>query len=332
MNQRYFQPDQWLTAARNSLKPRLLSTMALSVLAAVVVFGVFRSGGELTFTAILSNFIGGISALFLLLFGLTALAHQLHCQINDEFVPNTVEAGRFAWSRAQSILMLPVWGAGMLLALILAEVVVLSLANIPTLGLVWLALVGVPLLLLNTVIVVALMLALFNMAARMAIADADTGSLKDDLWRLLREKLPELLIYNLGGVLVTLFMAVLLLSPLWLGAEVTLALVDYSAHEPLMRAYDSVGFWGSIAHLIGLAMLGLLLAAVVSVPGVVITHMTLLVHLGLASEDEESVETGAKDEASGKALPKRKPRKQKGSETITDDSGTSADEHADSQS
>jgi len=330
MNQRYFQPDQWLAAARNSLKLRLLSTMALSVLAAVVLFGLFRSGGELTFTAILSNFIGGIGALFSLLFGLTALAHQLHCQINDEFVPNSVEAARFAWSRAQSILMLPIWGAGVLLALILAEVVVLSLANIPTLGLIWLALIGVPLLLLNTVIVVALMLALFNMAARVAIADADTGSLKDDLWHLLREKLPELLVYNLGGVLVTLFMAALLLSPLWLGVEVTLALADYAAHEPLMRAYDSVGFWGSIAHLIGLVMLGLLLAAVVSVPGVVITHMTLLVHLGLASEEEPGEEGEPKAGASEKTAPKHKARQQKGPETVTGERESSADDHADS--
>jgi len=285
MHQRYFQPDQWLTAARNSLKPRLLSTMALSILSAVVLFGLFKAGGELTFTAILSNFIGGIAALFSLLFGLTALAHQLHCQLNDEFVPNTIEASRFAWSRAQSILMLPVWGAGVLLAIVLGEMLVLSLANVPGLGVVWLALIGVPMLLLNTVIAVALTLALFNMAARMAIADTDTSTLRHDLWRLVREKLQELLVYNLGGVLVTLFMAVLLLSPLWLGYEVTLALIDYTAQEPFSRAVDSVGFWGSIAHLVGLVMVGLLLAAVVSVPGVVITHMTLLVHVGLDSEE-----------------------------------------------
>jgi len=287
MQQQYFQPDQWLTAARNSLKPRLLTTMAFSVIAAVVLFGMFKAGGELTFGAILSNFIGGVGALFALLFGLTALAHQLHCQINDEFVPNSIEAARFAWSRAQSILMLPLWGAGVLLAIILAELLVLSLANFPGLGMLWLALLGVPLLLVNTVIAVALMLALFNMAARMAIADTDTESLKRDLWRLVREKLPELLIYNLGGVLVTIFMAVLLLSPLWLGYEVTLSLIDYAAQESMVRIVDSTGFWGSIAHLVGLVMFGLLLAAVVSVPGVVITHMTLLVHVELGGDTGE---------------------------------------------
>ncbi len=288
MNQRYFRPDLWLGAAQNALKPRILSTMALAVLSAVVIYGVFRVDGDLTFGAIFSNFLGGMGALFSLLFGLTALAHQLHCQLNDEFVPNTIEAGRFAWGKAQSILMLPVWGAGVLMALILAEMLVLSLANIPALGLIWLALIGVPLLLLNTVVAVALMLALFNMAARVAIADTDAAALKQDLWRLLKEKLPELLVYNLGGVLVTIFMAALLLSPLWLGAQVTLALVDYVAQESLMRAYESTGFWGSIAHLIGLVMFGLLLAAVASVPGVVITQMTLLVHMGFLSDHAEN--------------------------------------------
>ena len=177
MNQQYFQPDQWLGAARNALKPRILSTMALSVLSAVVIFGVFRADGDLTLASILSHFIGGVGALLSLLFGLTALAHQLQCQINGAFVPNTIEACRFAWGRAQSILMLPIWGAGLLLVLILAEMLVLSLANIPGLGLVWLALIGVPLLLLNSVVAIALVLALFNMAARVAIADTDATSL-----------------------------------------------------------------------------------------------------------------------------------------------------------
>lgn len=317
MKQQYFQPDQWLGAARNALKPRILSTMALSILSAVVIFGVFRVDGDLTLATILSHFIGGVGALLSLLFGLTALAHQLQCQINGAFVPNTIEASRFAWGRAKSILMLPIWGAGLLLALILAEMLALSVANIPGLGLVWLALIGVPLLLLNSVVAIALVLALFNMAARVAIADADATSLKNDLWRLIKEKLPELLIYNLGGVLVAVFMAVLLLSPLWLGAQVTLALVDYTAHESLMRAYDATGFWGSIAHLVGLVMFGLLLAAVASVPGVVITQMTLLVHMELASDETENApaETEASvatpKPARKRTVRKKKPAKQK---------------------
>jgi hypothetical protein len=154
------------------------------------------------------------------------------------------------------------------------------------------------------------MLALFNMAARVAIADADSSSLRDDLWRLLKERLPELLIYNLGGVLVTIFVASLLLSPLWLGAQITLELIDYTAAEPLLRAYESTGFWGGIAHLIGLVMVGLLLAAVVSVPSVVITQMTLLVHmeLGWQKDDEKG---GEKEEVEPEAekKPKRAPRK-----------------------
>ncbi|MFC1567870.1 hypothetical protein ACFL3K_01550 [Pseudomonadota bacterium] len=290
MNHRYFQPDQWLGAARNALKPRVLITMALSISIAVVIYGLFNVDGELTFGAILFHFIGGIAALLSLLFGLTALAHQLLCQIQGVFIPNTIEAVRFAWGRVQSILMLPVWGAGLLLALVLAEMVVLALANIPGIGVVWLALIGVPLLLLNSVVAIGLVLALFNIAARVAIANANATSLKSDLWKLIRERLPELLIYNLGGVLVSLLIAALVLSPLWLGVEITLGLVDYAAHDPLMRAYEGTGFWGGVAYLVGLVMFGLLLAAVASVPSVVITQMTLLVHLELASDEPEVVE------------------------------------------
>lgn len=313
MNQRYFQTDQWLGAARNALKPRLLTTMVVSIALAVVFYGLFSTAGKLTFAAILSHFIGGMAFLITLLFGLTALAHQLQCQLNGVFVPNTIEACRFAWARAKSILMLPVWGAGLLLALVLAEMVVLGLANIPGLGVVWLAMIGVPLLLLNTVVAVALMLALFNIAARVAISNADATSLKNDLWRLIKERLPELLIYNLGGVLVTLFVAALLLSPLWLGAQITLGLVDYAAEEPFARAYDATGFWGGIAHLIGLIMAGLLFSAVVSVPGVVITQMTLLVHMELAPEEVEEVEpeevAKVEAETEEKAAAEKKPRK-----------------------
>jgi hypothetical protein len=301
MNHRYFQPDQWLGAARNALKPRVLTTMALSISITVVIYGLFNVDGELTFGAILLHFIGGIASLLFLLFGLTALAHQLLCQIQGVFIPNTIEAARFAWGRVQSILMLPVWGAGLLLALVLAEMVVLALANIPGLGVVWLALIGVPLLLLNSVVAIGLVMALFNIAARVAIANANATSLKSDLWKLIKERLPELLIYNLGGILVSLFIATLVLSPLWLGAEITLGLVDYVAPDPLARSYDATGFWGGIAHLIGLVMFGLLLAAAVSVPGVVITQMTLLVHLELASDDLKSTSV---EEKESKAPPK----------------------------
>jgi len=305
MNHRYFQPDQWLGAARNALKPRVLTTMVSSISIAVVIYGLFNVDGELTFGAILSHFIGGVAALFILLFGLTALAHQLLCQLQGVFIPNTIEAARFAWGRVQSILMLPVWGVALLLGLVLAEMAVLGLANIPGVGVVWLAFIGVPLLLLNSVVAIGLVLALFNIAARVAIANADAGSLKNDLWRLIKKRLPELLIYNLGGVLVSLFMAVLVLSPLWLGVEITLSLVDYAAHDPLMRAYDATGFWGGIAHLIGLIMFGLLLAAVASVPGVAITQMTLLVHMELTTDAEKEVP--AEDEKS--KTPVRKARK-----------------------
>ncbi|MDX8395637.1 MAG: hypothetical protein R8K22_04405, partial [Mariprofundaceae bacterium] len=67
-----------------------------------------------------------------------------------------------------------------------------------------------------------------------------------------------------------------------------MSLMDYTAHDALVRVMDATGFWGSIAHLLGLVMLGLLLAAVVSVPCVAITHMTLLMHMEFVHEQESA--------------------------------------------
>lgn len=286
---RYYNQDQIIAAARSSLRPRMLITMAATILGFVVIYGLFSMDiGTKGFGAILLRFIGGVGSLLWALFGLTALAHQVHCSVQGADIPNPIQAACFAWARAKSLMLLPAWGAGLLLALVLAEMLVLALANIPGLGLIWLALVAVPLLLLNTVVAIALVLALFNIAARVAISDADTNALKDVLWRLLRQRLPELLIYNLGGVLATCLVAVVVLSPLWLGAQITFGLVGYAAGDAMLAVQDAAGFWGGIAHLIGLIMLGALLAAIASVPGIVITHMTLSVQMELdASEQVE---------------------------------------------
>ncbi|MDQ7011414.1 MAG: hypothetical protein Q9M29_06290 [Mariprofundaceae bacterium] len=286
---RYYNQDQIIAAARSSLRPRMLITMAATILGFVVIYGLFSMDiGTKGFGAILLRFIGGVGSLLWALFGLTALAHQVHCSVQGADIPNPIQAACFAWARAKSLMLLPAWGAGLLLALVVAEMLVLALANIPGLGLIWLALVSVPLLLLNTVVAIALVLALFNIAARVAISDADTNALKDVLWRLLRQRLPELLIYNLGGVLATCLVAVVVLSPLWLGAKITFGLVGYAAGDAMLAVQDAAGFWGGIAHLIGLIMLGALLAAIASVPGIVITHMTLSVQMELdASEQVE---------------------------------------------
>ncbi len=274
---KFFNPDQVVAAARSSLRPRLLITMAATILGAVVLFGIFQVEGR-SFAAIFLRFVGSVAALLWTLFGLTATAHQIHqSQLGNE-IPNPRQAACFAWGRAASLLMLPVWGAGLLLALLLAETLLLALSHIPGLGPILLAIAGVPLLLLNTVVAVALLLALFNIAARVVLGDDHALAVRDATWRLLRERWPELLIYNLGGVLATCLVAALVLSPLWLGLQITLGLIDYAAAEAWKTLIDASGFWGGIGHLIGLVMIGALLAAIASVPLITITHLTLSIH------------------------------------------------------
>lgn len=298
MTQHHWQAEPWWLAIQHALKPKLLLSMSISILGAVVIFGLlFIPNEHDTFTGILTSFIGVLGSLLWFLFGLTAVAHQLHQALLSESMPNSVEAFRFAWGKARALMLLPAWGAALLLALLLAEMLLLSLANIPALGLLWLSLLAVPLLLLNSIVAIALLLALFNIAARVVLAGDDIEHLKEDLWHLIKQRLPTLLLYNLGGVLVSCIIAIVVLSPLWLGAQVTLSLVDYTAHEAFLRIVDAIGFWGSIAHLLALIMLGLLLAAIASVPCIVITHMTLLVHQELMTDTDTSATESSAENA-----------------------------------
>jgi len=286
----FFNADQILGSARSALKPTLMLSMGVTVLGTVLLYSLFGLGDSIEGTgSLLMHFIGAMACLFWTLFGLAALAHQLHMRIIGEPLPGASRAMSFAWSRMRPLLMLPAYAAGGLLALLLGEMLLLVLAKIPGIGLIWLALIGVPILLLNTLIAIGLLLAVFNIAARVAISDADADGLRDALWHLMRNRLPELLIYNLGGVVASLLVAAVLLSPLWFGAQLSLSLMDVVSGEQLDRVLLGTGFWGGLAHLIGLLVFGGLLSVVAGVPGIVITHMTLLLHLEMDQELDSSV-------------------------------------------
>ncbi len=305
----YFNLEQILTSARSALKPALLLTMGGTLAIAVFINGLFGMGGEISGTgSLLLHFIGATLALLWVLFGLTALAHQLHMDMQDESddgIPDTRQAFAFAWARIRSLLLLPAWAAGGLLILLLGEMFLLLLGKIPGLGLIWLSLIGAPLLLFNTVIAVLLLLAVFNIAARVAISDEDAAGLRDSLWGLLRHRLPELMIYNLGGVVATALIAAVVLSPIWLGAQMSWALVQVVAGEEVQQVAAAAGFWGGLAHLLGLIVFGVLLAAVASVPGVVITQMTLLVQLqmGVSEVVDDEIDAGGTDVDTADAAP-----------------------------
>jgi|GEM_PF-1903669 len=276
---RYFNPDEVMAAARSALRLRLLVTMAVTLVGAVVIYGVFSIGGPVHgFGSILLRFVGGVGGLLWALFGLTALAHQIATAHDGGEIPGLLDAAGFAWERILSLLVVPAWGVGLLLVLLLVEMLVVLFARIPGLGGLWLAVVAMPMLLLNTLVALVLLLALFNIAVRVAISSPDMESLKNTLWHLLRTRLPELLIYNLGGVLAACLVAAVVLSPLWLGWRITHGIVGYVAGGTMQAVLAATGFWGSIAHVVGLVMVGLLVAAVASVPCIVITHLTLMVH------------------------------------------------------
>jgi len=323
----YFNQDQILAAARSALRPKLLATMAATVLGAVVLYGLFSIGSAThSFGSIVMHFIGGALALLWILFGLTATAHQIHALLKGEDIPNAKQAACFAWDRAQSILMLPAWGIGLLAGMLIVEMMAIALGKIPGLGLVWLAAISVPLLLLNTVVAVLLLLALFNIAARVAISSDDAGAIRNTLWQLLRNRLPELLLYNLGGALATGLIAVVVLSPLWLGMTVTMDLILFEAPEAALAVQAATGFWGGIAHMVGLVMVGALAAAIASVPGIIITQLTISIHMELDTQDEPAAagKTASAESKSGdtEQVVKPAPRKRTTRKAASDGTAT----------
>ncbi len=274
----YINYDLIIAAARDAIRPKLIVTMALVLTGSVMIAGLCNLGGHqplpLQIAGLLLNMLW-------LLFGLTALAHQVHAIMQHEHVPTMRVALRFARQRLRAIVMLPVWVAGAFLLLTVAELLLLWLARLPGPGLVWLAVITVPLVLLNTVVVLAMLLVLFNLAARVAISDDCAGDVPLKLWQLLQQRLPEMLIYNLGGVLVTAIVVLLIFSPIWLGGQMTLELIGVAAPEQLHQVLHPAGFWSGMAYMVGLMLCGLLVAAIAGIPCIVITHVTVALHRAL---------------------------------------------------
>lgn len=273
---------------KSALKFEILLTATLAILGSVVLFGLFGLGGDDSFVSILGDFLAvSLSSLWLML-GFVALAHQINVGIiAEEEMPFSTQAYAFAWQRIKAIILLPAWGVAGLLMILLGEILLLSLANIPGLGTVWLAFIMIPLLVFNTLLVILLILSVFNIAAYVAVSESTMSEMRHELWALIKQKFVELLVYNLGGLLLTLVIAALVLSPLWLGAQATLILSGYAAGDAWASLIGAEGFWGGIAYFVGLVMSGLLVAVIGTIPITIITHITLLVHLELLSGEQE---------------------------------------------
>jgi len=285
MSLRYLEVSTLSFVARSAMRPELLLTTVSAIVGAVVLYGIFGLGGDDSFASILGDFLAVSFSFLWLMLGLVALAHQINVRMSQsELLPNTIEAYGFAMRRIQSLLLLPAWAVGSLLVIMLLEIMILSLANIPGLGTIWLALIALPLLIFNTGLAILLMMSVFNIAAYVTVFKSNLGSMRQELWQIIKSNYMDLAVYNLGGVLLTVILAALVLSPIWLGAQVSSAVIDYAAAEPWVALLNADGFWASIAHLIGLLMGGLVLAVVCAVPFVIITHITLLVHKDAKSD------------------------------------------------
>ena len=102
-------------------------------------------------------------------------------------------------------------------------------------------------------------------------------------------------------MLATGLIAGVVLSPLWLGLQVTQDLVRFEAPEAALAVQAATGFWGGIAHIVWLVMIGTLSAAVASVPGIMITHLTLSIHMELDVKAEPAAPAAKKTEVADTA-------------------------------
>lgn len=285
MSLRFLEVSTLSFVARSALRPELLLTTAAAILGAVVLYGMFGFGGDGSWSSMLGGFVAITLSLLWLMLGMVAVAHQIHARMSHQDpMPNTWDGFRFAIQRVRSLIVLPAWGVGLFLAVMVAEVVVVWLANIPGIGIIWLALLSLPLLIFNTGVAIILMLSVFSIAAYVTVFDSELGQMRGQLRQIMKNNLLDLAVYNLGGVLLTLILAALVLSPLWLGAQLSLSMIDFAAADAWLKLLQADGFWGSLAHFIALIMLGLLLAAVCAIPLVIITHITLLVYINAKAE------------------------------------------------
>jgi len=288
----YVNYDLIIAAARDAIRPRLMATMALTLTGAVMIAGLFNAGGHHNLPW---QLFGLLLNLCWLLFGLTAVAHQVQATMRDEPPPPPRVALRLARQRLRSIIMLPLWALALLVMAVAAELILLWLANIPGIGVVWLAALAIPLMLLNTLILLALASGLFNLAARVAIDDGDADQIRRKLWQLARKRWSELVIYNVGGLLATCIAAALVLAPLWAGWQLTLRLMTSAASTPWHMLLHPAGFWSGMAYMLGLILCGLLVAAIASIPCIVITHITVAIHRALDEAEDSPTADAAHD-------------------------------------
>lgn len=187
--------------------------------------------------------------------------------------------------------MLPVWVLAALLGCIISELLLLWLAKLPGLGLVWLAIIVIPLMLLNTLLVAFAILVWFNLAATIATAEPQESAdaLRRKITRALRERLTELLIYNIGGVFIAAIATMIILLPLSLGIQATYQLAEMAAPGLLHAILEPSGFWAGMAYMITLLLGGVLAGSITGIPLIIIVHITLAIHrsLGEGSPTEQ---------------------------------------------
>ncbi|RMG91212.1 MAG: hypothetical protein D6703_05660 [Zetaproteobacteria bacterium] len=270
--------DLILAAARDAVRPRLLQ-VAIVTLIGVLFISAWLSHAD----AIPSLTVGGVLLACWLLFGLTALAFQLESLAVEGQPLPAGRAFRLAASRLRSIIMLPVWVLAALLGCIISELLLLWLAKLPGLGLVWLAIIVIPLMLLNTLLVAFAILVWFNLAATIATAEPQESAdaLRRKITRALRERLTELLIYNIGGVFIAAIATMIILLPLSLGIQATYQLAEMAAPGLLHAILEPSGFWAGMAYMITLLLGGVLAGSITGIPLIIIVHITLAIHRSL---------------------------------------------------
>ena len=100
--------------------------------------------------------------------------------------------------------------------------------------------------------------------------------------RALRERLTELLVYNIGGVFIAAVATMIVLLPLSLGIQATYELAETAAPGLLHAILEPSGFWAGMAYMITLLLGGVLAGSILGISLIIIVHVTMAIHRSLA--------------------------------------------------
>lgn len=264
-----------------SLRVRLLAgaTLPLAVAFFFMQWGfTIRSGGGLLLINCSLGIALGLAGLF---YAFLAILYQHRQAAAGDLAP-WQDAYGYAWGHFRRNARLLLWVIGAVLVVLFCQGLLLFLARIPGLGILWLGIVIPPLVIFNSVLLPAVLLALAFLAVQVTAGDSDAKASVDALMEALRHR-RNLFAYGMGVLLLAFVMILILAIPVWVGWSLTMVYGEAFAGQVLEDFFSFQGFWGHLAGMAHDALIALIAGALFAFPCSLLVDLCL--HECLLAQD-----------------------------------------------